>query len=217
MSVRWDQRFFATTRGQVVALLRRASRTVNELAVELALTDNAVRLHLSTLERDGLVVQEGVRRGAGKPSYAYRLTPQAERLFPKPYGPVLDALLRVLAERLPPAELESALREVGHRLADGHQAPPGDLRRRVEHGVALLEELGGLAEVEEHAGGLAIQGFSCPLAAAASHAETCRLAETMLADVIGAPVCERCDRTDPPRCRFEIAPVEVPVSAGNDA
>jgi predicted ArsR family transcriptional regulator len=177
---------------------------VNELAAELDLTDNAVRLHLSTLERDGLVVQEGVRRGAGKPSYAYQLTPEAERLFPKPYGPVLDELLRVLAERLPPAELEAALREVGHRLASGHEAPPGDLRLRVEHGAALLDALGGLAEVEERDGRYAIQGYNCPLAAAAGHAETCRLAETMLTDVIGAPVCERCDRSGPPRCRFLV-------------
>lgn len=204
ITTRWDQRFFATTRGQVVALLRRAARTVNELAEALDLTDNAVRLHLSTLERDGLVVQEGVRRGSGKPSYAYRLTPEAERLFPKPYGPLLDELLHVLTERLSPGELEGALREVGHRLAAGHAAPEGNLRARVEHGVALLDALGGLAEIEEQAGALVIRGYSCPLAAAAGHAETCRLAETMLSDVIRAPVCERCERGDPPRCRFEI-------------
>lgn len=185
-------------------MLRRASRTVNELAEALDLTDNAVRLHLSTLERDGLVVQEGVRRGAGKPSFAYALSAEAEHLFPKPYGPVLDELLRVLTERLPPAELDAALREVGHRLAAGHQAPPGDLRARTEHGVALLNELGGLAEIEEHEGGFAIQGYSCPLAAAAGHVETCRLAETLLTDVIGAPVCEQCERGTRPRCRFVV-------------
>jgi predicted ArsR family transcriptional regulator len=205
MSARWDQRFFSTTRGQVVAMLRRASRTVNELAAELGLTDNAVRLHLSTLERDGLVAQEGMRRGAGKPSYAYRLTSEAERLFPKPYGPVLDELLHVLAERLPPDQFEGALREVGHRLARGHETASGNLRERVEHGVALLNEMGGLAEVEEYDGGFAIQGFNCPLTDAARHAETCCMAETLLADVIGAPVCEHCDRSDPPRCRFVIA------------
>src|SRR5215204_5645848 len=143
-----DQRFFATTRGRVVALLRRASLTVNELAEALALTDNAVRLHLATLDRDGLVTQAETRRGIGKPSYAYRLTPEAERLFPKPYGPVLDELLRVLAERLGPEELDTALREVGHRLAAGHEAPAGPLQARVEHGAALLDALGGLAEVE---------------------------------------------------------------------
>jgi predicted ArsR family transcriptional regulator len=205
---RWNQRFLATTRGQVVAMLRRASQTVNELATALDLTDNAVRLHLSTLERDGLVTQEGVRRGGGKPSYAYGLTPQAQQLFPKPYGTVLDELLGVLSERLPPAALEAAVREVGRRLAAGHQAPPGDLRLRVAHGAALLNDLGGLAEVEDDGNQLWIQGFDCPLAAAAGHVEACRLAETLLTEVIGNSVCERCDRSNPPRCRFAVCPTD---------
>ena len=72
--------------------LRRASRTVEELAHTLDLTDNAVRAHLATLERDGLVRQAGLRRGPGKPSYTYDLTPESERLFPKAYGPVLRRL-----------------------------------------------------------------------------------------------------------------------------
>ena len=119
MAGRWDQRFFASTRGQIVALLRRASRTVEELAQALGLTDNAIRAHLASLERDGLVRQQGVRRGARRPSYAYDLTPEADRLFPKPYAPVLGQLLDVLAERLEPAEVEALLRAVGRRLAAG--------------------------------------------------------------------------------------------------
>ena len=58
-------RFLDSTRGQVATLLRRGSRTVEELAVELGLTDNAVRNHLALLERDGVVRQVGVRRGKG--------------------------------------------------------------------------------------------------------------------------------------------------------
>jgi predicted ArsR family transcriptional regulator len=48
-----NQRFFASTRGRIVTLLRRSSHTVEELAQALDLTDNAVRAHLATLERDG--------------------------------------------------------------------------------------------------------------------------------------------------------------------
>src|SRR5215212_4771854 len=98
---RWDERFLASTRGRVVALLRRGRRTVDELAGDLDLTDNAVRAHLAALERDGLIRQTGTRRSGGKPAYAYDLTPDAERLFPKAYGPILCGLLDVLVERLP--------------------------------------------------------------------------------------------------------------------
>ena len=48
-------RFFTSTRGKIITLLRRASRTVDELAQALDLTDNAVRAQLAALERDGLV------------------------------------------------------------------------------------------------------------------------------------------------------------------
>src|SRR5918998_6021334 len=121
-TVRWDRRFFDGTRGRIVALLRRASRTVNELAEALELTDNAVRAHLSTLERDGIVTQVGVRRGTRKPNNAYDLTREAEGLFPKAYAPVLEQLLDVLGERLSGEQQESVLREVGHRLAAPHRA-----------------------------------------------------------------------------------------------
>ena len=60
-----DDRFFESTRGQIVALLRQSAKTVDELARELGLTDNAVRLHLGTLEKDGVVRAGSVRRGGG--------------------------------------------------------------------------------------------------------------------------------------------------------
>ena len=43
------RRFLESTRGQVVLLLRRGARTVEELAQALGLTDNAVRSHLAAL------------------------------------------------------------------------------------------------------------------------------------------------------------------------
>jgi predicted ArsR family transcriptional regulator len=208
---RADQRFFSTTRGRVVQLLRRASRTVEELARSLELTDNAVRAHLATLERDGLVRQGGLRRGPGKPSYTYDLTPDSERLFPKAYGPVLRRLLDVLAERLPRGELEAALREVGRQLGNDSRVG-GDPRRRLEAAVAALNELGGLAELEECDGRLRIRGFSCPLAAAVpGHPEVCRLAEALVQEIVGTPVRECCERGEVPRCSFEV---ESPADCG---
>ncbi len=203
----WDERFFASTRGRVVALLRCGRRTVDELAQALGLTDNAVRAHLATLERDGLVRQVGVAagRGGGKPAFAYTLTSQAERLFPKPYGPVLRELLDVLADHLGSAELEQVLRSVGQRLAAGQRATAADLGARVEQAAAVLNEFGGLAEVEAQNGMFVIRGYSCPLAAAVpGHPEVCRLAETLLTELVGVTVHEHCDRGEPPRCCFEI-------------
>ncbi len=202
----WDKRFFATTRGRIIALLRRKTHTVDELASALDLTDNGVRAHLSTLERDGLVRQQGVRRGAGKPAYSYELTADAERLFPRPYPLVLRTLLDVLVERSTTEEVEAHMREVGRRLAAGLGGEGADQRVRVVAAVAVLNELGGLAELEEEDGGMVIRGYSCPLAEVVlGHPEVCRLAESLLTELVGASVAEHCDRSEPARCCFEVA------------
>lgn len=202
---RRDERFFASTRGQVVTLLRRGHRTVDELAQALSLTDNAIRAHLAALERDGLVRQGELRRGGGKPSFTYELTPEAERLFPKAYGVLLQQLLGVLAERLPRDVIADALREVGHRIAAGSIARDEALPQRLQAALVMLEDLGGLAEAEAFEGGVLIKGYSCPLATAvAGNPDTCLLAESLLADLIGVPVRQVCDRSSPPRCRFEV-------------
>ena len=167
MATYWDQKFFESTRGQLVTLLRRGGRTVEELAQVLVLTDNGVRAHLATLERDGLVQQRGsVRRssGGGKPAYVYELTSEAENLFPKAYEPVLHRLLDVLSERMGPEESEMLLRAVGNRLAEGQTVPEDGIHVRLEAAVAVLNELGGLAELEERDGSFVIRGYSCPLA-----------------------------------------------------
>jgi predicted ArsR family transcriptional regulator len=69
----------------------------------------------------------------------------------------------------------------------------------------VLDELGGLAEIEEVEGRTVIRGYSCPLAAVAPHhQEACWLAEALLEEVIGERVRERCDR-ERPACRFEVS------------
>jgi len=203
----FDKRFFDSTRGQIVTLLRGAPCTVEELAGKLNLTDNAVRAHLATLERDGLVRQSGLRRGPRKPHFTYVLTEAADRLFPKAYDALLNQLIAVLKTRLEPAEIEGVLREVGRALAAG--APAGNaasLESRVQTALKVLEAIGGAAEVEKHGDKLVIVSTGCPLAAAVSvHPEVCRLAETLVAEIVKAPVAELCDRDGRPKCRFEIS------------
>ena len=207
-TTRWDRKFFASTRGRIVTLLRRSGRTVEELAQALGLTDNGVRAHLATLERDGIAQQRGtISRGGGKPAYVYELTPEAEEdLFSKAYRPVLRQILEVMSERLGPEETEALLRAVGRRMADRRSVPTDGLYARIDAAVATLNELGGLAELEEYDDAFVVRSYSCPLTAVApGHPEVCRLVEALLTELVSAPVHERCDRGERPRCCFEVA------------
>lgn len=204
----WRGRLLGSTRGRVVSLLRRSERTVSELAQELALTDNAVRLHLSALERDGLVQPSGTRREwTGKPAVLYRATVEAETLFPKPYAAVLGQVLAILRERTDAGERELLLREAGRRLANGAASSRGSRKERFERAAQVLNSLGGLAEVQESEGDVLLQGYSCPLGAVTGdHPEVCLLAESLVSALAGEPVQECCERGERPRCAFRPVP-----------
>jgi predicted ArsR family transcriptional regulator len=203
--IAWDSRFFATTRGKLLALLRRGPSTIDELAIQLEVTDTAVRNHIAALERDGFVAQEGVRRGVGKPASVYGLTPDAERIFPKPYASMLDTLLGVPAERLPADELEGTLDEVGRRMAASVPRVTGPVEDRLPAAVDAIASLGGLAELDTSDHSIIIRGYDCPISSAVrSHPDACRVLQTLLSEVLCTPVEEHCDRNDPPRCCFEI-------------
>lgn len=203
-----DKRFFQSTRGRIVTYLRSGPCTVEELARKLHLTDNAVRAHLSTLERDGLVRMSGVRRGARKPHFTYTLTDDADRLFPKAYDALLNQLLSVLKGRLKPREIEAVLREVGRAVAAS--APKGHsngLDSRVQNALRAFKSIGGTARVEKLNGKLVMKSNGCPFAAAVSvHPEVCRLAEELVSEIVKVPVQEHCNREERPQCRFEISP-----------
>lgn len=208
MKTKLDKRFFDSTRGRIVTLLRGTTKTVNQLAEDLGLTDNAVRAHLLSLERDGLVTQSGVQRGTRKPHFAYQLTGEAEHLFPKAYDALVNQLIAVLKTRLTPATLDDVLKEVGRSLAGNQNLPAenGDLESRARKAIGTLEAMGGAARLENEGEKYFIRSGSCPLAATvAEHPEVCRLAEALLSEIVGAKVRERCNREGSPQCAFEIS------------
>jgi predicted ArsR family transcriptional regulator len=203
---KFDHRFFESTRGRIVLLLRSSEKPVNQLAAALDLTDNAVRAHLLSLERDGIVEPGGTIKGFRKPHYVYRLTNEARHLFPKPYDSLFNRLLEAVKAKVRPSALNDVLRDTGRRLAlVNARKANSDLRSRIETTVHVLEELGGAAKIVSENSHMKIQSESCPFAdAVAEHPEVCRIAESMIEEMVGVPVKETCDRTGSPKCCFVI-------------
>ena len=204
---RWRERMLDSTRGQILALLRVESCTVNELAAALKLTDNAVRAHLISLERDGLIQREGSRPGLRKPHASYGLTADAEQIFPKAYGLLLNHLMSSISKRLSSRELRANMREVGRSLAKEHgdQFTKKNRNERVLAALELLKKLGGSVALHETDEKKFIRGKSCPLAAITAHyPDACLIVETLLTEIIGVPVKEHCTHGQSPSCCFEV-------------
>jgi len=202
-------RILETTRGRVVALLRRGGMTTDEIAGALGLTDNAIRAHLATLERDGFVQAQGERRDGriGKPATVYTVSPEVDTLFSNAYIPLLTSLLSALGDRLTAKELGSLLADVGRRLAASVAPPSGELSRRVDAASILLNQLGGLSSVEEVEAGkrYSIQGCGCPVGAAVSERpEVCEAIVALLSTLTNANVRSCCKHGPRPSCCFEI-------------
>jgi predicted ArsR family transcriptional regulator len=194
------------TRGRLIALLRRSPHTVEELAKALGVTDNAVRAQLASLERDGVVRQHGLRRGSGKPSFSYGLRSEFEPLLSKAYIPILVRLLRGMGEQLPAPQVRDLLNGVGRDWASELPRLSGDVRSKVAAASNLLNDLGGVTEIEQEDRCFVIRGYSCPLALAVrENRGVCVAVQALLSGYIGENVVEHCDREgERVQCRFEV-------------
>ena len=202
----WRERLMRSTRGRVLRALRRGARTIPELAEAMGLTDNAVRAHLTNLERDGMVDRVGRRRdGVGQPAVLYGLTSDGEAFFPKGYETVLEHTLEVLVRELGGRRAANLLRSVGRRIAGKVPASTAGLEERMGAARRALEELGALLEVREGERGPRLEGLSCPLAGVVpGHPQACKVVEALVEELVGAPVLERCERDGRPRCAFQV-------------
>jgi predicted ArsR family transcriptional regulator len=196
------------SRAILLQLLRRGPATVDDLATETDLTPNAVRFHLASLESQGEVQASGTRRhkGAGKPAVLYSLTPEAEVGFSKAYAPVLAATVKELHQTVPRDQVVPFLKRVGQRLAGSAKPSNRPLAQRVAAGASLLNDLGGSATVSKKKDMFVINGQGCPLGAVvAGDPCVCSAVESLLSNVIGAPVKQCCAHGARPSCCFEIS------------
>jgi predicted ArsR family transcriptional regulator len=193
------------TRNRIVQLLRKRTYTVEDLSKELGITENAIRAQIALLLREGLVEPAGEVKSSRKPALMYGPTREVDSYFSKAYPPVLASLVDVLADEMSPQEFYDVMKKLGQKLAASRPRPARDMRERISDAAAFYEALGGIAEIEEEGKKLIIKGYGCPLAeAVAAHAGICVAMQSLMSELIGAPVHQQCDRGATPSCRFEV-------------
>ena len=196
-----------TTRRDIIALLRRGTLTISQVADRLELTASAVRVHMRALEQLGLVKHAGLARGLNRPAAIYGLAPGVDQLLCGAYVPFVANLLHAIDEERSATEVAALMHRTGRRLAMRYGHAPGTLRQRAQAASGILNDLGALTEVETAPGRLALRGFDCPLAAAVYDSPAvCGAMESFVAELVRAPAAIAALMNGRPRCCFEILP-----------
>jgi predicted ArsR family transcriptional regulator len=194
------------SRARIVEELRRGPRSAKQLAEELGTTHNAVRAHLAALMRAGLVREAGRQPGVTRPTMLYEFVARAESTLSQLYVPFVAHLLRALGEQMTSEEMDALMRSVGKSMATAMPPLRGGLRQRVGAANALLQELGALTDVTQAGKGYMIRGHGCLLADAVhGRREVCRSVESLLHNLLDAPVKECCEHGERPKCCFQVS------------
>lgn len=183
---------------------------VGDMARRLGITEMAVRRHLHTMERDGLVSASLVRQAMGRPSYLYSLTGQAERHFPKNYHGLALDLLDELASgteddvvgQLFDRRREKLLMRYSQRMnADELPGKVGELAEIQNHHGYMA-----VWEKDQKSGEYVIDEFNCPISQIADrYNQACQSELELFRELLGAEV-ERveCLAKDGKKCRYVI-------------
>lgn len=195
------------------ALLHSSSGlTVDELALTLNISRNAVAQHLANLDGMGLVTNTVQQSTGGRPSKLYKLSAAGGELFPRHYDLFANMLIQLLAEDVGESKLRSYMSQLGNLIAAKYQRQIKAKHTRteqIEELVGIMTNLGYKAHTVNDDDGLTeIVAFNCVFhqLAAKCHA-VCDLDTTLISSSLdGASVKHKeCIVRGGNACRFSIS------------
>ncbi len=185
-----------------------------QLAERLGLTAMAVRQHLYALQSEKLVTAEERPVPVGRPAKHWRLTREADRLFPDAYAELSVALIDALADAFGAEGLGRVLEARCARQRaeyEGRIEPSAPLEKKLGQLARVRTEEGYMAEVKPDgdASFLFIENH-CPICAAATACKGFCATELDLFRVVLGPEVgiERVEHivSGDRRCAYRIKP-----------
>jgi predicted ArsR family transcriptional regulator len=160
------------TRRRIVKLLKmEGAMDSASLAGKLRVTAMAVRQHLYALQQEKLVSAEERRVPLGRPAKFWRLTKDAERLFPDAYAELNAALITSVQDAFGPDGMVRLLdARVARQRADYRSRidAAAPLAKRVQQLARIRADEGYMAEVKRDGSGFLFIENHCPICAAAT-------------------------------------------------
>ncbi|MFC4402153.1 helix-turn-helix transcriptional regulator [Gracilibacillus xinjiangensis] len=200
-----------TTKDRILEKLKKdISLSVNELTSYLEITHMAVRKHLNTLEKDGLISGQYVKQPVGRPVQKYSLTAKGNRLFPNNYESLSVEFLKDIQDLHGEDSIFHLFKTREERQTKNHterirKSTPQD---KVEEMVKIQNEKGYMAELNQiddtH---YEIIEYNCPIFSVANEFHiACQCETNMFKKVLGTDEVERiqCKTEGNNHCRFIV-------------
>jgi predicted ArsR family transcriptional regulator len=203
------------TRRRIVKLLKTEGPLGSaQLAERLGLTAMAVRQHLYALQSEGHVEAEERPVPIGRPAKHWRLTSEADRLFPEAYAELSVALIEAMQETFGDEGLNRVLvsRCARQRTDYAKRIRPADsLEKKLKELARVRTEEGYMAEVRrEGVGSYLLVENHCPICAAANACQGfCSTELELFRSVLGPGVAvERVEHivNGDRRCAYRVTP-----------
>ena len=198
-----------STRMEVLELLRRKGPASAEtIASDLGVTPNAVRQHLTNLEREGFVRSQPERGARGRPALLFSLTERADSVFPKRYGQLATMVLQELRDMGGDDALDDLFSRVAARHAGAIEREIDGLTfdQKLERVVSWIGRAGTLAEQTETAEGVKVTIHNCPFRnTALKFPQVCTITPHLFSRLLGTAVSQSdsIHRRDP-YCSFVV-------------
>ena len=185
--------------------------TVEELSKGLGITDNAVRQHLTALERDGMVVKGETQSTGGRPEQLFGLTAAGHELFPRHYSWFAELLISSLLEEQGTEALRERLEGMGKavgRQVASRLAGVKDRAERIRALSGIMRELGYQSGSVDPANEKlpAIEATNCVFHSLAErYPEVCYFDLALMSEIVGSDVIhDECMVRGGNVCRFKF-------------
>ncbi|QGH32988.1 DeoR family transcriptional regulator [Gracilibacillus salitolerans] len=200
-----------TTKDRILELLKKeVTLSVNELIEYLDITHMAIRKHLTTLEKDGLVSSQHEKKEIGRPIQRFFLTTKGKRLFPNNYESISVEFLKDIQA----IHGKESVHQLFENRKERQTQQYADLvtqssnHEKMQEMVHIQNEKGYMAELYQHGEDqFEIVEYNCPIFAVANEFHiACHCETSMFKNVLGTESVERvqCKTEGNNHCRFMV-------------
>jgi predicted ArsR family transcriptional regulator len=188
-----NQEHEMSTRKVILSMIKtQGPLGVHEMSKQLGITEMAVRRHINTLEKDGLLDATLVRQAMGRPSNVYSLTPLADELFPKKYMQLTMDLLGELLEDEGQEKIDQLFNARQEKLELRYQSrmKARSLEERVAELAHIQNENGYMVEWSQlYEGEFILSEHNCPITQVANNfQQACKCELALFQNLLDAHV-----------------------------